>query len=177
MKIFSTMVALLAVASAPLLVGCSSEPEARTALEVVEMQPSGASTLPVGSANGRPARLKAGEPTALWIGRGADGEYWVRTTTQGERHIFTGRIRAQGGGEIVNVKPTKMDFNDRVKHEGKDVVFDIHTKGDEDGFNFSVAKNACVEFVVRIDGKPDTTLVYLGEKEARPPSTHFVVCP
>jgi hypothetical protein len=170
------MVALLALAATP-LVGCHADTEAKAPVEIIVMDASGAATLPPGAASGRSPRLKAGEPEALWVGRLPSGEYFLRTTTRKAPHRFQGRIRAAAGGQLTNFRPTRMDFSDRFKLEGQDIVFDITTAGDEDGFDFGVSKNACVEFDTRIDGQKQPDKIIIGEKEMKTPSAHFTICP
>ncbi len=176
MHIRSMSIALLALAAAP-LAACHNEAEAKHPVEIIVMDASGAATLPPGAANGRSPRLRAGEPEAFWIGRLPNGEYFLRTTTRKAPHRFQGRIRAAAGGTLTNFRPTRMDFSDRFKLEGQDIVFDITTAGDEDGFDFGVSKNACVEFDTRIDGQKQPDKIIIGEREMRTPSSHFTVCP
>lgn len=168
--------AFFALAPFALALGCSHDPEPKTPVEVLAAEAGGATQMPPGSAAGRSARLKPGEHMALWLGRTASGEYFLRTTTKSASHRFQGRIRALNG-DVTNFRATRMDHKDRFRPDGQDIVFDITTQADEDGFDFGVTKNACVEVWARIDGKPDHEHVLVGEKEAHPASHHFVVCP
>jgi hypothetical protein len=173
----SSSLALLAlVVTGSLSLGCSEQPQSKTAMEVLAAEAAGATQMPPGSAAGRSPNLKPGAPLGLWIGRGASGEYFLRTTTMRTAHRFQGRIKAING-EITNFRATRMDLNDRSKVDGQDTVFDISTQADEDGFDFGVSKNACVEFTIRIDGQGNRDHIRVGEKEANPASSKFIVCP
>lgn len=171
----SMVVALLALAATPFVAGCQQE-EAKAPLEVIVLEPNGAAKLPPGAANGRSPNLKDAAPLALWIGRTASGEYYLRTTTARTKHRFHGRFHAVDG-ELSNFRPKRMDYNDRFRFEGKDVVFDITTQAEEDGFDFGVTKSGCVEMDIRIDGQKKPELIKIGEKEGQSPSSHFVLCP
>ncbi|APR82306.1 Hypothetical protein A7982_07655 [Minicystis rosea] len=174
MKMRSMMVALLALGSLA-FAGCHEE-EPKTPLEAVVMDASEAGRVDPGSVSGRSPRLAANAPEGIWIGRGTNGEYYLRTTTKNRSHRFQGRIRPVTT-EISNFRPTRMDFNDRFKFDGKDIVFDIKTKAEQDGFDFGVAKGGCVEMDFRIDGRSQPEHIYIGEKEAKTPKSHFVLCP
>jgi hypothetical protein len=171
----SMVVALLSLGSMPLVSGCQQE-EPKAPVEVIVLEPNGAAKLPPGVANGRSPNLRDAAPLSLWIGRSASGEYFLRTTTARTKHRFVGRFHAVEG-ELTNFRPKRMDHNDRFRFEGKDVVFDITTQAEEDGFDFGVSKSGCVEMDIRIDGKASADLIKIGEKEAQPPKSHFVICP
>ena len=176
MKNQSKLVALLALSSLALVTGCAEEAQthAKTPVEIITMDASGAAKIPVNLADGKSPRLGPGQPAAFWIGRHPSGEFYVRATTAKTQHRFQGRIHAQKG-ELTNFRPSRMDHNDRFKFEGKDVVFDITTNGDEDGFEFG-AKDACIEFDLRIDGKKLHDRIFIGKDEAKTPSAHFTLC-
>lgn len=175
MKITHSMsFALLAAGS--LMIGCAEEPKPKTPFEVLAAESKGADKLPAGSASGRADRLKPGEPLGFWLGRVPNGDYFLRTTTKATEHRFQGRVRALNG-DITSFRGTRMDLGDRFKFDGKDVVFDITTKADEDGFDFTISKDACVEINLRIDGKSTNEHIFVGEKEVKPSSNHFIVCP
>jgi hypothetical protein len=173
---FTRSLSLVVLASASLVAGCAEAPAAKTPLEVVAAEASGATQLPPGSSAGRSPNLKPGAPLGLWLGRGPSGDYFLRTTTMRTSHRFQGRIKALNG-ELTNFRGTRMDLNDRYKHDDKDVAFDITTQADEDGFDFGATKNACLEVIIKIDGKPSNEHIRVGEKEVQPTSSHFVVCP
>jgi len=171
----SMVLAVLALGATPLAAGCHKE-EAKAPVEVIVLEPNGAVKLPNGVANGRSPRLEGAAPLAFWVGRGASGEYYLRTTTARTKHRFVGRIHAVDG-TLTNFRPHRMDNNDRFRFEGKDVVFDITTQAEQDGFDFGASKKACVEVDLRIDGKKSPELIKIGEKEVKPPVSHFIICP
>ena len=175
MKMRSKMVALLALGSVGFS-GCHNDEEAKAPVEGVVMDASEAGNIAPGAVSGRSPRLAANAPEGYWIGRGTNGEYYLRTTTANKTHRFQGRIRPVNS-ELSNFRPTRMDNNDRYKFDGKDVIFDIKTKAEQDGFDFSVAKNGCVEMDLRIDGRSQPEHIYIGEKEVKTPKSHFVLCP
>lgn len=175
MKTRSMMVALLALGSVPFVAGCQQD-EAKAPVEAIVMDAHGAAQLPPGSGNGRSPKLGPDAPEGFWVGRGASGEYYLRTTTQHKQHRFHGRIRPQNG-ELTNFRPTRMDMNDRFRFDGKDIVFDIKTQGEQDGFDFGVSKGGCVEMDLRIDSKSMPEHIHVGEKEVKPPMSHFSFCP
>lgn len=170
----SKVALLLAVSSLSLMAGCAEEPQPKAPVEVIVMDASGAAKVPIAAADGKSPRLGPGQAAAFWIGRLPSGEFYLRTTTAKHKVRFQGRIHAQKG-TLTNFRPTRMDHNDRFKFDGQDVVFDITTTGDEDGFDFG-AKDACVEFDLRIDGKKMNERVFIGKDEVKTPSSHFVLC-
>lgn len=174
MKIQSKVGLLLALSSLPFAAGCAEEPQAKAPVEIIQMDASGAARLPIAAADGQSPRLGPGQPQAYWVGRTASGEFYVRTTTAKHKVRFQGRIHAQKGA-LTNFRPTRMDHNDRFKFDGQDVVFDITTTGDMDGFEFG-AKDACVEFDLRIDGKKMNERIFIGKDETKTPSAHFSLC-
>lgn len=171
----SMVIALVALGSTPLVAGCQQE-EPKAPLEAIALEPSGAAKLPNGVVNGRSPNLKDAAPLAVWIGRGQSGEYYLRTTTARTKHRFQGRLRA-AEGELTNFRPHRMDNNDRFRFEGKDIIFDITTQAEQDGFDFGLSKGGCLELDIRVDGKRQPELIKIGEKEEKPPTSHLVLCP
>lgn len=165
---------MIAIGSLSLLAACHSEPDPKVPLEAIAMSSDGAAELPAGVAAGRSPRLAPGQPLAIWIGRKDSGEWSLRTTTMKASHRFQGRVRPTSG-KLTTFKPTRMDNNDRFKFDGNDVVFDITTQTDEDGFDFTA--NKCVEFDLRIDGQKQPHNIIIGEKEYKTTSSHFILCP
>lgn len=171
----SMMVAILTMGSA-LVAGCADEQPAKAPIEVIALTPNGAAKLPPGVGNGRSPNLQPSAGVAFWVGRAASGEYYLRTTTAKTKHRFVGRIHAVRG-DLTNFRPHRMDQNDRFRFDGKDVVFDITTQAEQDGFDFGADKDACVEMDLRIDGKQAPDHILIGEKETKPPVSHFILCP
>jgi hypothetical protein len=133
--------------------------------------------LQAGLADGRSSRLEAGAATAFWIGQKRDGEWYLRTTSKGQAHHFQGRIRPTRGAHLSSIATVRVDDNDRVRLSGDDIVFDFKTGGDQDGFDFRISNNACVEIDLRVDGAREPGAIRLGAREQRPVSSHFYACP
>lgn len=171
----SMVVALLALGSMPFVAGCEQQ-EAKAPIEVIMLTPNGAAKLPPAAADGRSPNLKDAAPLAVWVGQGKSGEFYLRTTTAKTKRRFVGRIHPVDG-ELTNFRPHRMDQNDRFKFDGKDVVFDITTQAEQDGFDFGLNKKVCVEIDVRVDGQKQPNLIKIGEKEVNPPLSHFMLCP
>ncbi len=170
MSTMSVLRSLALMTSVPLLGGCFvTFTEVAMEGNIVQL------SAPV--ARGRSARLKAGAPTAYWVGIKQNGEWYLRTTSHDHAHRFQGRIRATQGGKITEIKPTRMEHNDRVRLTDNEVVFDIKTAESEDGFDFELSPGACAEFDLRIDGERLPRNILVGAREESPGSTHFVACP
>lgn len=58
-----------------------------------------------------------------------------------------------------------------------DLAFDFTTKGKEDGVDFHVTGASCLEFDLRIDGDGDPGKIFIGPKQTKPGSAHFMLCP
>lgn len=175
MNVRSMVVALVALGSMPLVAGCEQQ-EAKAPIEVIVLTPNGAAKVPAAAADGRSPNLTDNARLSLWVGQGKSGEFYLRTTTERTKHRFVGRIHPVEG-TLTNFRPHRMDNNDRFRFEGKDVVFDITTQAEQDGFDFGLDKKVCVEIDVRIDGKKQPELIKIGEKEVNPPLSHFMLCP
>jgi hypothetical protein len=120
--------------------------------------------------------MKPGAPLAYWIWRDKDGVTWhLRTTTTTQLHRFSGRIWADG--TIQDLKPSRLETEDRLKKEDEGVlVFDFTTQGVIDGFDFKVAAGRCVTFHLLIDGKPAPQEVEIGQKEIAAGAATFRLC-
>ena len=81
--------------------------------------------------------------------------------------------------ELKNVTSARTEAGDRYKIKGgKRASFDFTTEGATDGLDFDVANNACVRFVLFIDGKPaDTDRIKLGKDAQHPQGNNFKLCP
>jgi hypothetical protein len=127
-------------------------------------------------ADGRPRGLQPGHPEAYWVWHDERGRHWhVRTTTTNHLHRFHGWVFPDG--QFTELRPTRMEWNDRIRGNANGIVFDFHTDGNEDGFDFKVSGNQCVRFYLNIDGRHEPGLVNIGATDAHPPHWHFKVCP
>jgi hypothetical protein len=128
-------------------------------------------------ADGRPKGLKDGASEAVWIWHEEKGKFWhVRTTTKKYLHRFSGAVVGEGG-PITEIKPTRLEWGDRIKASPKGIVFDFETDGHEDGFDFRVGGNHCVRFYIKVDGKEEPGKINVGKTDAHPPAWHFKLCP
>lgn len=154
-----------------MLVGCVSAPKFPVTAPA-EVKPS--------VAEGRPSALRSGANFSYWVWRDAEG-WHLRTTSARKDHKFQGRIRAQTPGAISDIKAVSMEHNkkgsDRLAMEGGELVFELFTSGKNDGFDFKVSGNGCLEFYLQIDGDSDPKRIHLGQSQTAPPSTHFRLCP
>jgi len=129
-------------------------------------------------ADGRPAGLKPGAPEAYYIWHDDHGKWWhVFTTTHSQLHRFQGWVW-HDKDRFTDVKPSRMEWNDRIKYGDKGISWDFHTKGHEDGFSFKANGAQCVRFHTFIDGRPaHTGLVHVGAGGVHPPHHYFRLCP
>jgi hypothetical protein len=184
MNIRATVTSLLPIVALPLLAGCviQAGPVSAAAqsgkVEEIQADADGASPIQMASglADGRPPRLRASAAMSYWVWQGAKGEWHVRSTSQ-QLHRFQGRIRPLDGATLGNPKATRLEWGDRMRLQGKDIVFDFSTKGGEDGFDFTLNGNACVDMDLRIDGTSHPKLIVIGKTEQAPASSHFIACP
>lgn len=183
MNIRSLVTSLLPLAALPLLAGCviQTGPAPANAqagkLEAIELDPSPPVQMAAGLADGKPPRLRPSAAMAYWVWQGTKGDWHLRSTTAQQLHRFQGRIRPREGASLNNVKATRLEWGDRVRVQGQDIVFDFSTQGGEDGFDFTLSGNACVEMDLRIDGAAHPKLVVIGKTEQAPAAGHFIVCP
>ncbi|MFO0760312.1 MAG: hypothetical protein U0359_27775 [Byssovorax sp.] len=177
------LVTSLALPLAALSMGCviQAAPPPPTsqsgALEVIEFDSSSPVQMGSGLADGKPPRLKPGAAMAYWVWQSRKGQWHLRSTTSRQVHRFQGRIRPLSGASLTALTPTRNEWNDRMRMNGSDIVFDFVTQGGEDGFDFGLTGNSCVEMDLRIDAAPHPKLIVLGQTEQSPASAHFIACP
>ncbi|MGZ3424863.1 MAG: hypothetical protein ACXVEE_43800, partial [Polyangiales bacterium] len=124
---------------------------------------------------GVPPSLHPGAPPAYWIWREANGWWHIRTTSiKGSVHRFWGAVAPQGAS-VGEVKPSRLEFNDRIKFSQKHIYWTFDTSGHTDGFDFKTSGGGqCVRF--NLQGT-STTQVFIGAKQVSPPTHHFELCP
>lgn len=147
------------------------------AMQAIEMDSSSPVQLGSGLADGKPPRLHPGAPMGFWVWQAPHGKWHLRSTTTRQTHRFQGRIRPMQGAGLNGLAATRNEWNDRMRIDGNDIIFDFVTQGGEDGFDFGMTGNACVEMDLRIDGTAHPRLVVIGQTEQAPASSHFIVCP
>lgn len=126
---------------------------------------------------GRSVQLVPTAALGVWIWN--EGNTWhVRTTTKGAQHRFQGVVMTTRDGTLTDVKPTKLEWNDRLRvRNGRAAAWDFSTAGHEDGFDFKTVGGQCIRFWVKVDGKADPGSVNLGKDGAHPAKWHFRLCP
>lgn len=110
-----------------------------------------------------------------------DGIWYVRSTTEKKRHTFEGTIHVVGG------KVNKVFHLARME-AGKDrdmvmldaaratIRFRCKTKGDEDGFDFTVSPKAqSLQFGLSMDGQPHPKVIVVGAKGQGAPNATFTL--
>ena len=135
-------------------------------------------------ASTRSPALHSGNHFAYWIWKDDDGTWHLRTTSARVQHRFRGIIRPSLPGAIRALSGIGLEGpgrrgrgGDRLELVGSDVVFDFSTKDTEDGLDFQLVGNPCLEFDLRIDEDGDPGKIYLGKNQAKPDAPHFVLCP
>jgi hypothetical protein len=132
---------------------------------------------PHGIARGKSPEMHPGHVETLWIWHDDNGANWhVRSTTAGHQHRFSGRLWTSEGS-LADVRPTRLEWSDRVRLEGRSVEFDFHTQGGIDGFDFRTAGARCVHFAMSVDGKGEPGLVRIGASGVHPSQRVFTLCP
>ncbi len=127
-------------------------------------------------ADGYPKGLKSGAFEAFWVWHDTNGKRWhLRSTTHSVMHRFHGGVVPESG-QVTALKPTRLEFGDRVKTTTKGIAFDFHTDGGEDGFDFET-NGQCVRFYLNIDSKTNPNLINVGKDDVHPPSSNFKLCP
>lgn len=179
----SRVTALLPLIALPLLTACVIATGAAPAaspngtMEPIEPDSTDAPQMASGLADGKPPRLRPNSAMSYWIWQSAKGDWHLRSTTAQKLHRFQGRVHPLEGATLGNVKATRLEWGDRVRLQGEDIVFDFSTQGGEDGFDFKLDGDACVEMDLRIDKTPHPKLVVIGKTEQAPAAAHFIVCP
>jgi hypothetical protein len=123
-------------------------------------------------APGRPL-FAPGAPEAYWIWHDQGG-WHLRTTTAGMPHRFHGLV-VPLRGTIVDVRPTRLEWQDRIRMGPRGIEFDFVTQGGEDGFDWHVS-SGCNRFETFVDGAARPGLVHLGGVGNRPHHVPFDRC-
>lgn len=143
----------------------------------LDMSTSTPAQLSTAVATGRPTRLVSGANQSFWLWVDADGVWHLRSTTAGLKRRFQGRIRPAAGVTLTIAETTASEWKDGVALQGADLVFDLITKGHQDGFDFRASGSDCLEFDLRIDGDGNPNRIYIGKDNRTPTNSHFTICP
>jgi hypothetical protein len=176
LRLFSRLHAALATLLCPLFFSACE-----TGMQMSHTTPA---QLSVSLASHRSPSLHSGNHFAYWIWKDDDGTWHVRTTSARVPHRFQGIIRPSLAGSIQALKGVGLENpgrrgrgGDRLEFVGGDVVFDFSTKDTEDGLDFQLVGNPCLEFDLRIDGDEDPGKIYVGKNQSKPGKAHFILCP
>jgi hypothetical protein len=127
-----------------------------------------------------PPRIAPGRP---YFGPGAPEAYWIwhdeggwhlRTTTAGMAHRFHGTVLALGG-QIMDARPSRPEWQDRIRMSPGGIAFDFVTQGGEEGFDWHVS-SGCNRFEIYVDGVPRPGRVRLGGPSSVPRHVPFDRC-
>ena len=140
------------------------------------MAPSTPAQVSTAVLSGRPTQLRSGANQSYWLWTDADGVWHLRTTTAGVRRHFQGRIRPDADVTLALSSGMIGGGKDAVALQGNDIVFNLETKGHQDGFDFRVNGDGCLEFDLRIDGDGNPGRIFLGKDNRTPANSHFLVC-
>ena len=146
-------------------------------VEAIDLDTTTPVQMASGLADGKPPRLRPGATMSYWVWQSTRGDWHLRSTTAQQLHRFQGRVHPLEGASLSNLKPTRLEWSDRIRLQGEDIVFDFSTQAGEDGFDFKLNGNACVEMDLRIDKAPHPKLIVIGKTEQAPAAAHFIVCP
>ena len=150
-------------------------------MNALQMSGSAPAQLNASVAEGRSPALHSGDHPAFWLWTDGEGAWHLRTTTARRSHRFQGRIHPVAPGAIVGLEGVGLEGGRRHADEigmvAGDLALDFTTKGAEDGVDFHVSGNCCLEIDLRIDGDGDPGRIFIGPKQTRPGSAHFMLCP
>ncbi len=122
---------------------------------------------------GRPPEYRPGLPESYWVWH--DGGGWhLRATTAGKLHRFHGFVEPAGGA-ITDVRPTRLEWNDRIRVMPRGIEFDFEAAGGDDGFDFHVS-SGCARFFLYIDGGTHPQNVFIGAMQHHPHHIPFERC-
>ncbi len=127
--------------------------------------------MPCRKAWGKPD-IPPGSPVNYQIWRDRDGWHMRWTSSVKLRH-FTGKIISPDG-EVVLVRRVGKEQGDIIRKEGGTIVFNAHTKGGWDGFDFVVYGRRIV-FDLQIDGHYLPQRVFVGGNAANPSHLPFSI--
>jgi hypothetical protein len=132
---------------------------------------------PRGSALGMPKALHDAREEGLWIWHDERGSEWhLRTGARSNGRHFSGRLWL-GEGTFADVRPNRTEWSDRLRATGRAIEFDFRTQGSPDGFEFRVSGARCVHFSLSMDGRNDTSGIYIGASGSHPSRHTFTLCP
>ncbi len=100
----------------------------------------------------------------------------LRTSTYGQKHVFSGVIRTDG--RFVDVEEKQLEHGDfyRVNNDRDTITFKFTTTGGSDGVDFRVRDGERINFDLFIDGhKINPEEIYLGDRGWHPKHHDFTV--
>jgi hypothetical protein len=121
--------------------------------------------------------LRDAPADGLWIWHDERGSEWhLRTSTHGPSHRFNGRVWLSEGS-FAGVRPSRTEWNDRLRATGRAIEFDFHTQNGVDGFEFRATGARCIHFALSMDGRQGTDSIHIGARGAHPKEHVFTLCP
>lgn len=132
--------------------------------------------LPASTADDRPAGYQETSGAAFWVWRTSKGQWHVRTTSGGKENSFHGEIAVRGEGVMTDLKANRAELNDRVRGNPSGVGFEFKTSKFEDGVSFKVDPGVCLEFDLKVNGKPQPNKINIGGRQVNPGSHWFKLC-
>jgi hypothetical protein len=131
--------------------------------------------------SGRPAQLREGAATSLYVWRDETG-WHIRTTTGGKQREFRGTVRAIGGTfasmELPKTEGKKGKPKTRdawaISADKQTLAIELKTKGKIDGCDFHLSRDVrYLDFDLRIDGESRPDHIYIGNAGTHPASSQF----
>lgn len=140
-------------------------------------RPKETPTLPMSTADDRPAGFQETSGPGFWIWRGPKDGWHVRTTTGGKEHSFRGEIAVTGGNAVMtDLRANRTELNDRVRGNPSGAAFEFKTAGFQDGIDFKIEPGSCLDFELTLDGKAQPRKIYIGGRQTNPSSHTFKLC-
>lgn len=122
---------------------------------------------------GKPRSFEPGQTRGYFIWQ--DGrELHLRTTTQGQSHVFSGVLHING--RLFDVEEKQLENGDYVRFDRDHNIirFRFTTTGGTDGFDLKLLHINQIDFVLYRDGKKlPTKEIYIGSQSWHPKEHHF----
>ncbi|RLA80956.1 MAG: hypothetical protein DRG36_02485 [Deltaproteobacteria bacterium] len=128
-------------------------------------------SMPAGKAWGKPP-FPPGSPVNYQIWHDEDG-WHIRWTSAVRWRHFRGRVWSPDG-EIFLVRKVAKEQDDIIRKRGNAIVFNAHTCGGWDGFDFRFSGREVV-FDLKIDGRYRPERVFIGASALNPHHIPFAI--
>lgn len=124
---------------------------------------------------GKPSAFVAGHSSGYFIWQDKDGLH-LRTTTAGEKHIFSGSIHTDGKFQDVleSSQDTTNDFT--IAPERNTIDFKFTTTGNVDSIDLNAHKATYVRFTLSTDNvNADPSTIFIGSTNWHPNNFKFTI--